>query len=220
MHIVEIQDNKRETELISKFGLIKTNHSRIGIDAKTIVDGKEIHFEIKSTTMGAVSTASPLSLDHIIKWKKCHWIIGIYNKKAELEYCVYGSPDDMDQWLTYWEEDIKRGLLISDMLVDRIDNKMVDVVFGKKNIYSYDDAVFVYKNLYSQKEYKKLKDIKNGYSRSRMLEMFKEHNKTYLYRGSSINNPKIPKKYYSSWTKITNRKELKEAIRESSKQCL
>lgn len=220
MDNVEIQDNTRETELINKFGLIKTNHSRIGIDAKTVVDKKEIHFEIKSTTMGSVSTASPLTLDHIIKWKKCHWLIGIYNKKAKLDYCVYGSPDEMDQWLSYWEQDIRRGLSISDMLVERIDIKMVEETFGNKKIYSYDDAVFVFKGLYTTKEYNKLKDCKDGYSKKRMLEMFKEHNKMYLYRGSSLNNPKIPKKYYSHWKIVTNRKELKEAIRNANKQVL
>ena len=45
-------------------------------------------------------------------------------------------------------------------------------------------------------------DCKGGYSTSRMFQMFKEHNKVYLYRGSYINNPKIPKKYYSSWIHI------------------
>jgi len=214
--IAEIQDNKRENELIKIFKLKKTNHNRIGIDARLRYKKLSFDFEIKSTTIGKVSTASPLNIDHLNKWRHQHWIIGIYNKNAKLDYCVYGAPEQMKDWLDYWENDIKRGLKISDDLVDRIDKKMVYNTFGKKRVYTLEDARFVMKKLYSLEQYKNMMDLPGGYSPSKMLEMFKEHNKVYLYRGSSLNNPKIPKSYYKDWIKIENNhdKALRKIIKE------
>lgn len=202
--VVEIQDNKRENELINLFNLTKTNYNRIGIDAKLKVGKKNFDFEIKSTTTGIVSTASPLTLEHIRKWRTRHWIIGIYDKQAEIQHCYYGSPDKMTEWLDYWENDIGRGITISDMLVERIDYEMLFRIFGEKSIYTLNDAKPVFRALYTSEKYKSLMDRKNGYSAQRMLQMFKDHNKTYLYRGSGVNNPKIRKPVYENWIKITS----------------
>lgn len=200
--MVEIQDNIRENEIISLFNLTKTNHNRIGVDACVKIGKKIIEFEIKSTTTGVVSTASPLTLEHISKWQDRHWIIGIYDKDAELKYCLYGSPTDMKDWLDYWYKDISRGISISDMLVDRIDLEMVFKIFGEKQVYTEEDAKPVFRALYTTKKYKELKDRKDGYSQKRMLQMFKEHNKVYLYRGSGVNNPKIRNSTYKNWIRI------------------
>jgi hypothetical protein len=201
---VEIQDSKRENELINLFNLTKTNYNRIGVDAKLKTRHKLFEFEIKSTTTGVISSASPLTLEHVKKWRTRHWIFGIYNKQAELQYCYYGSPDKMTAWLDYWENDIGRGIKISDMLVDRIDYDMLFNIFGEKTVYTLQDAKPVFKALYTSKEYKELQDRKNGYSAQRMLKMFKDHNQTYLYRGSGVNNPKIRKSVYQNWIKITS----------------
>lgn len=216
MDIVEIQDNEREAELTKLFRLKKTNHNRIGIDARLRYRKNVFDFEIKSTTTGSVSSASPLALDHINKWRHQHWIIGIYNKDATLNHCVYGSPEQMKDWLDFWENDIRRGLSISDMLVDRIDKKMVHATFGRKKYYTMEEARFVMKKLYTVQQYIALKDHPNGYTCDRMLEMFKEHNRTYLYRGASLNNPKIPKEYYKDWIRIDSNhaKALRKIIKE------
>lgn len=208
---IEIQDNIRENELIRLFKLTKTNQNRIGIDAKLKLKNKLYNFEIKSTTTNRITTASPLTLDHINKWRNVHWIVGIYNENAKLDFCYYGSPNDMKDWLDYWENDIKRGLFISDMLVDRIDYDMIDNIFGKKDYYSYNEAKFVFKNLYSKKEYELLMEKPNYFNKNTMLEMFKQHNKTYLYRGSNINNPKIENKYFKNWTIIE--KDYEKSLR-------
>lgn len=213
---IEIQDNKRENELIKLFRLKKTNHNRIGIDARLRYRKVAFDFEIKSTTIGKVSTASPLNLDHLEKWRHQHWLIGIYNKNAKLDYCVYGSPEQMSDWLDYWEADIKRGLMISDDLVDRIDKKMVYNTFGRKRLYTLEDARFVMKKLYTIEQYKDMMDRPGGYSPDKMLEMFKEHNRVYLYRGAALNNPKIPKSYYKDWIRIDKNhdKVLRKIIKE------
>lgn len=200
-----IQDDKRENELVRLFNLHQSeNRKRSDIDATLKINGEQINFELKSTTVGSVSTASPLTIGHLKKWKTFHWIIGVYDKKTEkLKYCYYGSPKDMRSWITFMENDIERGLSISKMLVDRIDLPMLHTVFGKKEFYSYKEAKFVFKNLYSKRQYLLRMDCKGGYSEKAMLAMFKDHNWHYLERGSWLNNPKIPKRIYKHWTKIT-----------------
>lgn len=212
---VEIQDNKREHQLIDLFKLKKINHKRIGIDARLKVLSEKIDFELKSTTTGSVSTARGLHLEHLERWKDLHWIIGKYNKKAELECCYYGSPDDMIEWITFWENDIKRGINISDMLIDRIDLNMMYEIFDKKKKYNYKEIKFVFKNLYTVQEYKDMQNSEGTYDPEIVLEMFKKHNQVYLYRGAALNNPKIPFKYYKSWPRIDNNfdKELRRYIK-------
>jgi len=212
---IEIQDNIRENQLIRLFKLKKTNKNRIGVDATLRFNNRDTHFELKSTTTGRISTASPLNLEHIKKWRKQHWIIGIYDKRARLKYCHYGRPKDMKKWLDYWEEDIKRGLKISDLLVERINLEMVYDIFGKKKYYTLDEAKYVFKNLYSLDEYYDMMNHNKGFRPLRMLEMFREHNQVYLYRGSSRNNPKISKGYYEHWPIIKNNyaKELRKILR-------
>jgi hypothetical protein len=200
-----IQDDARETELVKLFNLTQTEgRKRSDIDAFLDLDGKRINFELKSTTVRSVSTASPLTINHLEKWKDYHWIIGVYDKETEaLKYCYYGSPDDMRGWLDFMIEDIQRGLKSSKYLREKIDLPMMFDVLGEKLVYSYKDAKHVFKNLFSKKEYNSFKDLPDGYSQAKMLEMFKLHNYYYLEKGSWLNNPKIGPKVYTKWKKIT-----------------
>jgi hypothetical protein len=210
----EIQDNIRETELRNLFNLDKENNSRIGYDAITKINNEIIYFELKSSTRKWVSSANKLNLKKIHFWRKVHWIIGIYNKDATLSHCYYGTPLHMKEWLDYWENDIKRGLKISDMLIYRIDYDMLYEVFGEKSCYTLQDAKFVYKNLFSTKQYFELMDCDNGFLPETMLTMFKLHNKKYLYSTASINNPYITYNVYKDWPLITDKfeKTLKKYI--------
>lgn len=211
-----IQDDKRENQLIKLFGLKQPkNRKRADIDAYlTLSNLKRIKFELKSTTVGGVSTASPLTLDHIQKWRDFHWIIGIYNKKAKLQYCVYASPEMMKKWLDDVEENVQRGLTLSHMIVPKINKKMLYAIFGNKEVYSYEQAKKVFGKLFSKQQYKDFKDKPLGYSKKVMLEMFKKHNLYYLIKGSWLNNPKIPKTYYKNWIKIKGnyKKELRRIL--------
>jgi hypothetical protein len=213
-----IQDDKREKEIIKILGLKQNlDRKRHDIDAFLKFGKNNINFELKSSTVGSISSASPLTLDHIKKWRTYHWIFGIYDKNTEkLQHCVYASPKMMKPWLDSLESDINRGIHISYKLVTKIDKKMMHLIFGKKKVYSFDEAKKVYKKLYSPEMYKKLQDRPNGYSEKRMLFMFREHNLSYLIRGSWLNNPKIPKEYYKNFPKITKKwkTELKNILKE------
>jgi len=212
-----IQDDKRENEIIQLFGLKqKFDRKRHDADAFLYVNGKKCIFELKSTTVNSVSTASPLTLDHIKKWRTYYWIIGIYNKDNEqLKYCLFASPNMMKPWLDFMEEDINRGVTISNLLVNKIDYPIMYSIFGNKKMYSYKDLKKVFKNLYTPSEYKNLKDLKQGYSKQIVLKMFKQHNLSYLIRGSWLNNPKITRKYYKNFKKINSKQELIKIIKEN-----
>jgi hypothetical protein len=207
-----IQDDARENELVKLFELQQTEgRKRSDIDAFLDVDGTRINFELKSTTVRSVSTASPLTINHIEKWKDYHWIIGVYDKKTEkLTHCYYGSPADMSGWLDYMKKDIQRGLVASKYLREKIEKTLLFEIFGEKPVYTYKEAKEVFKNLFSKKEYIEFKDLPGGYSQERMLEMYKKHNWYYMEKGSWLNNPKIGPKVYTKWTKIT--KNYSEAL--------
>jgi hypothetical protein len=211
-----IQDDAREIELVKLFKLKQhINRKRHELDAFLEYAGNDYKFELKSTTVINVSTASPLTLNHIRRWRDYHWIIGIYNSKYKLEYCYFGFPEDMKEWLDFWENDILRGIKISNLLIEKIDKKMVKEIFGNKKIFTKEDLFPQMKNTFTKEEYEILKDESDGYSLDRTLEMFKESNKKYLYSGSNINNPKIPKNVYSKWNLITGNydKELRNLIK-------
>lgn len=181
------------------------NRKRHDIDAFLDINAVRINFELKSSTVGGISTASPLTLDHVNKWRSYHWIFGIYDKKSEkLKKCIYASPSMMKEWLDFVEEDIQRGITISKMLVSKIDYPILHAIFGNKKEYTFKEAKKVFKRLYTPKKYKDLQDVKNGYSKERMLYMFREHNLSYLIKGSWLNNPKIPKEYYKKFPVIRN----------------
>jgi hypothetical protein len=190
------------------FKLKKNNTNRIDVDATLRLKKNDFKFELKSTTIDKVSTASPLHLEHINKWRECHWIIGIYNKSAKLQHCYYGTPDDMKEWLDYWEEDIQRDLDIAELLVERVDMTMVENIFGCHKTYKLEDVRKVFKNLYSVEGYNELLDTESGFKPKTMLKLFKEYNKFCLSRGVSRNNPKIYKSYYEKWLKIEDTYDL------------
>ena len=94
---MSVQDDSREIEVKNLFGLSKPiGGSRGDTDAELLIDGVKIDFELKSTTTGSVTTVRDFSMDHVIKWRDKHWIIGVYDKSGQnLKYCIYGSPANM-----------------------------------------------------------------------------------------------------------------------------
>ena len=216
----EIQDNIRENIIIDIFKLKKGSTNRIGLDAYTDVNGTRFNFELKSTTVRNVSTARRLNLSVIKKWRSIYWLIGVFDKAdgETLLHTYFASPKDMKPWLDYWENDIKRGLKISDMLIEKIDYNMVFTIFGKKSTYTYEEIYKVFKRLFSKSQYKEMQNKSGTYDKNTVLDMFKLHNKKYLYNGSYINNPKIPYALYKNFQKIDvyNSKNLGKILKELS----
>lgn len=78
----EIQDSERERELRELFALKDPELGSIGSDA---IDEKGIEYELKSTTVSAVSTGRDVGLHTIREDRKKHRIFGkyVYDKSLE-----------------------------------------------------------------------------------------------------------------------------------------
>ncbi|MFC1771187.1 hypothetical protein ACFLZV_04795 [Candidatus Margulisiibacteriota bacterium] len=211
-----VQDDSRENELIKLFKLSKPlNSSRIDTDAILEFNGKTLEFELKSTSTGSVTTVRDFGYDHILKWKNKHWLIGVYDSKGQkLQYSVYGSPSMMKPWIDEKEQYILPDYRLSDLAPSLINENIMDKILGKKNTYSLDDAIRIQKKQYLISEYRNKMDLKDGYSRKRMLEILKQRCAYLIKRGSTLNNPHIPRSFYSEWEKITDHhsKRLRQLV--------
>ena len=201
-----MQDDARENEQIRLFKLTRTaNTNRGGIDAILILDkGREIPFELKTTTSGSVTTVRDFGFDHIRKWSDKHWLISKYSKDGtKLEYSLYGSPQAMSGWIKE-KEYIKPDFDLAKLAPSRLTLKDLEVIVGKKKLYSLEDAKKLNKKQYRISECIDLMDQENGYTPKKMLEILKNRCKYLIERGSTLNNPHIPTSYFKGWEQITS----------------
>lgn len=198
------QDDARENRLIDLFNLVRPpNRVRHGTDAVLLVDGHELEFELKSVTTaaGSVSTVRDLGPDHIAKWKNKHWLIAFYDG-LDLLYCRYGSPDAMAPWIARIWEYIRVDFEMAQLAPALITSEVMYRIIGEKDQYSLEDARRLQKNQLSARRYKELMDLDEGYSPERMIEIFRERAKYIMERGSTLNNPHVPSKYFLDWPRI------------------
>lgn len=194
------QDDKREKELISSFQLEEVE-GRASTDALLVIDNKTLEFELKSTATGSVTTVRDFGPEHIQKWKTKHWLIGLY-EQDKLSYCWYASPLDMAPWIKSKEEYIKADFDLALNVPDLIQMDILHRLLGKKEIYSLEDARKLHKRQYTAQQYTDLMDNESGYSAQRMLKIVQARCRYVIERGSTLNNPHIPKTYFNDWTKI------------------
>jgi hypothetical protein len=196
------QDDTRENAMRELFKLYKDeSEGRSGIDAYLDLDGHTLPFELKTTSKGSVTTVRDFGLDHIEKWRGKHWLIGFFI--GNREYYKYGSPVMMAQWIQDKRNYIASDLKLASLSSDNLNLDDMYSVLGKKTSYTYEDARNIQKMQYKKEEYISLQDINDGYSPPRMLEMLKDRVKYLIQRGSTLNNPHIPLKYFNEWPEIT-----------------
>ena len=222
------QDDARENRIVDLFNLERPhNRVRHGTDAVLQIDGRTLEFELKSVTTkgGSLSTVRDFGPDHIAKWKDKHWLIAVYKNDA-LAHCKYGSPAAMAPWIEEKWKYIEADFELAKYVPAALNAGMMSAVLGSKEEYSLQDARRLHKNQYSAKRYRELMDIaeidKHGrtrgvaYSPNRMLEILKDRARYIIERGSTLNNPHIPAKYFSRWEEITTNHaiRLRELVRE------
>lgn len=205
---MSVQDDVRENELIQLFGLRKADMSRIGVDA--VLDhptAGEIPFELKSTTTGSVTTVRDFGPDHIKKWNGKHWLIGVYEKgvaNPQMRYATYSSPSQMAHWIETKRLYIQPDFDLAEIAPEYLTFDDLSSVLGEKETYDYEDAKRLHKNQYSRQQYIESADLSDGrYSREAMLEILKERCAYLIRRGSTLNNPHIPKSYFRDFERIT-----------------
>jgi len=213
-----VQDDQRELAQIELFGLFKPEgEGRSGIDAILKLDtGVEVLFELKSMTDKSVTTARDFGHDHIEKWRNKHFLISKFSKSgAAIEYSIYGGPSQMEPWLRQKELYIEPDYKISKLARNHLTLDDLYKVVGRKKVYSLTDAKALHKQQYSQTEYEEFMDEDNGYSPKRMLEILKDRCEYLLRRGSTLNNPHIPKNFIANWEQITRNhpEELRRLVK-------
>lgn len=212
-----VQDDTRELQLIDLFGLRKpVGAGRSGLDAILDLDGAEIPFELKSTTTGAVTTVRDFGLAHLEKWKGKHWLVGVYDSRINLEYCLYGSPTQMDAWIRLKEEYIRPDFELALHAPARLTVDDMYQILGRKETYTLQDAVRLHKKQYTAKQYREAMDVRGGYTAARMLEILRHRCQYLIARGSTLNNPHIPRSYFVDFERIVENHaaRLRDLVRE------
>lgn len=194
---VTVQDDGRENEMRELFGLKKPeDEGRSGVDAILEVKGNKVLFELKSTTNGSVTTVRDFGLEHIEKWKTKHWLIGRYNKAQVLQHTIYMSPEEMAPWIREKEEYVRLDFELAIHIPDLVGKDILYALVGNKPKYSLEEAKRIQKKQYKIEEYKSKMDLDNAYSQDRMLSILQDRCKYLIERGSTLNNPHVPKSYF------------------------
>jgi len=195
------QDDDRESAMIELFDLYKgEDEGRSGIDAFLNFNGKEIPFELKTTSQGSVTTVRDFGLDHIEKWKNKHWLIGFF--VGGDEYYKYGSPKMMAGWINSKKKYIAPDFQLASLVPKKINLEDMYSILGEKKVYTYADAKSIHKLQYKKEKYLQLQNFESGYSPERMLEIIKDRAEYLIKRGSTLNNPHIPFSYFNGWVEI------------------
>ena len=218
------QDDIREKRLIELFRLDQPpERGRSDVDAYLEIDGQRLPFELKSTSRGGVTTVRDFGPEHIKKWQHEHWLIGVYNSEGdELRYCLYGSPAKIRPWILEKEKYIEADFALAKYAPGLLQEEHLRLILGDKKAYGLADARRLHKKQFTTAEYRAKADLNGGrYSPPRMLEIRQDRLRYVIERGSTLNNPHIPKSYFQTWERITTnypetlRRMVRQAISES-----
>lgn len=116
-----VQDDRRERQMIERFGLLSSGEGRMGADAIDEVGNK---YELKSATKQGVSTGRDVGIHTLQRYRTRYWIIcqGINRRTGfEFQECRFLSPTMMEGWFSSIEERLQRDLdLLGRVLRDMV----------------------------------------------------------------------------------------------------
>jgi hypothetical protein len=195
-----IQDDRREREMCQLIGL-RRGEGRSEVDAflDFEVSGKifSAPIELKSTTSNTVSTARDVGPAHIAKWRTRIWAFGFYNTSGrKLQKLLTLGPNDMEDWIRKIENYIAPDLAIGTRIADKLNLEDLYIVCGEKPKYSLSDAQALQKRQWNRDKYFSEMDDDEGYMPSKMLEILKLRALYLNQRGSTLNNPRIPRSFF------------------------
>jgi hypothetical protein len=215
---VAAQDDAREREMRTLFNLTKPEeYGRADIDAVLELEGaavpdslagETIPFELKSATGGRpnISTVRDFGLHYIEKWRKLHWLFGVYDVEGgetRLQYCLYGSPEMMRPWFDKMASYIAPDVALAECVPRLIDDEILTNVVGDGEDFGYENAKLLLKNQIKRQGYRDAADLPGErYSREAMLEILQERCRYVIERGSTLNNPHISASYFAGWERI------------------
>lgn len=214
-----VQDDRREIEQLELFELQPpTAKSRSGTDAVLEIGGQLIEFELKSTTKDSVTTVRDFGLDHIEKWNAKHWLFGFYTPKGNaLRFTRYASPQMMKPWIEEKRRYIATDFALAEAASHGLTFATLYEIFGMKDFYSIDEAKSLHKKQLTAKQYASLAGPEGRVSPEAMLYLLKLRCRYVIERGSTLNNPHIPKAVLEAFPIITanHAEELRRLVTES-----
>ena len=198
-----VQDDIREKEMCQLLGL-REGEGRSEVDAFFDFEANEKVYsapiELKSTTTGSVSTARDVGPSHIAKWRSRIWFFGFYNSSgASLQKLLVLGPNEMESWIEKIEQYIKPDFAIGDRVAEKLNFEDLYTICEKKSKYSLEDAKSLHKRQWNQKKYRSEMDDTDGYTPAKMLEILKLRAIYLNQRGSTLNNPHIPKSFFANF---------------------
>ena len=200
---------------------LRAGRERSGVDAYLDFNANgrrySMPIELKSTTVGSVSTARDVGLDHIEKWRSRVWVFGFYNSSGRtLEKVLVLGPDDMEPWISRIERYIAPDFMIGERAAAKLVIDDVHVICGEKEVYTLEDARALYKRQWSVSRYASEMDVEDGYSPRRMLRILRHRARYLNSRGATLNNPHITRSFlqrYASRILDVTAAGRKEALR-------
>ena len=102
----------------------------------------------------------------------------------------------MEPWIGRVERYIAPDIALAERVVRGIGLEDLHVICGEKSFYSLADAKRLYKRQWTKDRYAREQDRQAGYSPQKMLDILRLRARYLIARGSTLNNPHIPSKYW------------------------
>lgn len=198
-----VQDDSREKEMCQLLSL-RQGEGRSAVDAFfDFVANENVYsapIELKSTTTGSVATARDVGPTHIAKWRSRIWVFGFYNSSGtSLQKLLVLGPNEMEGWIGRIERYIKLDFAIGDRVAEKLDVEDLYIICKRKSKYSLEDAKSLHKRQWNQEKYRSEMDVADGYTPAKMLEILRLRAIYLNQRGATLNNPHIPKSFFTNF---------------------
>ena len=196
-----IQDDRRELERCALLGL-RRGEGRSEVDAFLDFQERGVDrvcpIELKSTTTDSVSTARDVGPNHIKRWRSRIWVFGFYDRSGtDLLRVLTLGPDAMEAWVGRVESYMRPDFALGERVAAKLDAGDLDIICGRKDKYKLADAQALMKRQWSRARYASEMDDGEGYTPAKMLKMLQLRALYVNQRGSTLNNPHIPKSFFS-----------------------
>ena len=89
---------------------------------------------------------------------------------------------------------------IGRRIADKLNFEDLHIICGEKRKYTLSDAQALHKRQWSRDQYLSEMDDSEGYTPSKMLEILRLRARYLIQRGSTLNNPHIPRSFFSQFS--------------------
>ena len=213
------QDDKREKEMLRIFGLRQNlNTTRGDKDAFfQLESGKHEILELKSSTKDTFVTARDFGPNHILKWRKQHFLGSFYDAEGnEIQRSIFIPNFLLNNWLDEQTEYIAHDLAILDTIRSLLHSSdaaqnIKNAIFGDNCSYDISDVKKLMKRQYKKIDYDKISKRvgkKIVVSNDDMNNAIMDRIEYLLNRGTTRNNPHINKTFLNSVVSFDKNLEL------------